>query len=430
MSAPSTSPGVDALDLSRWRNLPNVLIVAGGAGALLGLALNPRHFGFSWLVAFMFFLSLALGALFLVLVHHLFDAGWSVPIRRTCEHLAAGSFPWLAALFLPLAVLAPKVYDWMRVADPAGDHPLHAKWPLFTPVMFYVVAAFCFAAWVLLSRGLRFWSLQQDKTGAALCTYRMRRYAAVGIFFFAVTLTLAAVMWMKGLMYQWFSTMYGVYYFAASVWTTLATVYFITMVLKLKGTLRAVLFEHQFYFIGSLFFAFTVFYAYIHFSQYFIIWNANMPEETYWYVVRENRVWWYLGLVIVFGHFFLPFLALLRIDLKLTFWWMAPLCLWAWVMHWVDLSFNIMPALNPEGFAGPWIKWLWLDAACFVLIGGVLTKVFLRQFAAHPPYPIRDPRLIEAMGEHHPVASPISGGELDETDELADSGAEPAGGAR
>jgi len=307
------------------------------------------------------------------------------------------------------------------VPNPEGDHALHAKWPLFTRATFYVIAAFCFGAWWLISHRLRYWSLAQDRTGAAQCTYRMRRYAAVGIFLFAITLTLASVMWMKGLMYHWFSTMYGVYYFAGSVWTTLATVYVLTIVLKQCGLLRAVLHEHQFYFLGSLFLAFTVFYAYIHFSQYFIIWNANIPEETYWYVVRENRIWWWLGMVIIFGHFFIPFLALLRIDLKLTVWWMAPLCLWAWLMHYVDLSFNIMPALNPEGFASQWLGGLGLDAACLALIGGVLTKSFLKHFSSHPPYPVKDPRLIEAMGEAHPVASPISGGELDETDELADA---------
>jgi hypothetical protein len=85
-------------------------------------------------------------------------------------------------------------------------------------------------------------------------------------------------------------------------------------------------------------FAFTVFYAYIAFAQYFIIWNGNMPEETFWYVVREKGTWWWIGMVIIFGHFFIPFLALLRIDVKNIFSYMVPLCIWAWLMHWVDLA--------------------------------------------------------------------------------------------
>jgi hypothetical protein len=427
MSGNTQSLKAPPLDLRRWRNLPNWLIVGGGAGALLGLALNARQFAHSWLLAFLFFLSLCLGALFLVIVHHLFDAGWSVPIRRFCEHLSCLLFPWMALLFVPIAVLAPKLYAWMTVASPAADHALHAKWPLFTVPAWYVVAAFCFLVWWWIPHRLRHWSLDQDKTGAALCTYRMRRYAAIGVFLFALTLTLAAVLWMKGLMYQWFSTMYGVYYFAASVWLTVGTVYLLTMVLKRTGVLAAVLHEHQFYFLGTLLFAFTVFYAYIHFSQYFIIWNANLPEETFWYVIREKGTWYYVGLAIIFGHFFLPFLALLRIDLKLTFWWMLPLCVWTWVMHYLDLSFNIMPVLHPEGY--PW-AWAWLDLANCALIGGVLARAFLRQFSTHAPFPIRDPRLSEAMGHRHPAASPISGGEMDETDALADEGAEAQGGAQ
>ncbi len=427
MSAHSPSTSGDGLDLARWRNVPNVLIGVGAVGALIGCAIDVRQFGYSWLLAFMFFLSICLGSLFLVLAHHLFDAGWSVPIRRTCEHLSSSLFPWMAVFFIPIALLAPKLYHWMQIENPQADHALHSKWPLFTPVMFYVASAFCFLVWWGLTNRLRHWSLEQDKSGAAECTFRMRKYSYVGIFLFAITLTLGVILWMKGLTHQWFSTMYGVYYFASSVWVTLATVYFIIMVLKRAGTLSAVLHEHQFYFLGTLLFAFTVFYAYIHFSQYFIIWNANLPEETYWYVVREKGSWRTLGLVIIFGHFFVPFLALLRIDLKLTFWWMAPICVWAWIMHYADISFNIMPVAHPEGF--PW-RSVWLDLACMALIGGVLTKVFLHKFAAHAPYPTRDPRLIEAMGGFHPVACAISGGEMDETDELADEGVESNEGAQ
>jgi len=141
-----------------------------------------------------------------------------------------------------------------------------------------------------------------------------------------------------------------------------------------------------------LMFAFTVFYAYIHFSQYFIIWNANVPEETFWYVLREKGSWWDIGMVIVFGHFLVPFLALLRIDFKLKFSVMIPLCLWAWLMHFCDLSFNIMPTPHPDGFVLHW-----LDLACMAFIGGVLAKIFLAMFAKHPPYPLRDPRLKEAL---------------------------------
>ncbi|MBM3836733.1 MAG: hypothetical protein FJ398_02015 [Verrucomicrobia bacterium] len=403
MSSHTESAAPGSLDLSRWRKLPTILMAAGGGLALIGLAIDPKQLGYSWLLAFMFFLSICLGSLFLVILHHLFDAMWTVPLRRFVEHLACLA-PWMLALFIPVLILAPRIYPWM---DPANaDHALHAKHAYLNVPMWYARVAVLFGIWIFLTRGLRKWSLKQDETGAAECTFRMRRYAAAGIFLFAVTLTLAAIDWMKSLQHQWFSTMYGVYYFAASVWTTLATVYVLLVVLKRAGPLRHVVRERQFHDTGVLWFAFTVFYAYVTFSQYFLIWNAALPEETFWYIQREQGSWWDIGMVIIFGHFLLPFLTLLRIDAKLNLAVMLPLCVWAWLMHYCDLSYNIMPVIHPGGFPG---QWIWLDAACFAFIGGALAKLFIRSFNAHPPYPQRDPRFAETMEVYVPPAAQSRG---------------------
>jgi hypothetical protein len=422
--AENPSPPRPPVPLPKWDKLLTVLIVFGVVCSVIGVLFDPVQFGYSYLLAFMFYLSIGLGALFLVLMHHLFDAGWSVPIRRFCEHLACLLSPWMLVLFIPIALLAKRLYPWMTL-NPAADHALHAKLPLFTMPGFYVVTVVCFGVWWLLTSRLRYWSLKQDESGAAQCTYRMRFYSSWGIVAFAITLTLAAIMWMKALMHNWFSTMYGVYYFAGSVWMTLGAVFIIMMVLNRQRIITHVMHEHQYYFLGTLMLAFTVFYAYIHFSQYFIIWNANMPEETFWYVVREKGTWWWIGIIIIFGHFFIPFLALLRIDVKCNFLFMFPLGMWALLMHYFDLSFNIMPLKYPNGFP---LQWIWLDFACLALLGGVLTKVFLRSFLRYPPYPIKDPRLTEAMGLYHPVPTQISGGELDQTDELPDATITPKGG--
>jgi hypothetical protein len=408
MSSPTPSQNEAPLDLSKWRNLPNWLIAIGGIGAVVGFFVEPRQLGFSWLLAYMFFLSLCLGGLGMVILHHLFDASWSVPIRRICEHLACLLFPWMALLFIPIACLAPKLYHWMSLIDEKPvEHSVAAKFPLFTMPGYYGVAVFCFLIWWIYSWGLRRWSLEQDKTGSVECTRKLRRYAASGVILFAITLTLAAIMWMKALQHEWFSTMYGVWYFAASMWTTLFTLYFITVILKRQGPLRDVATDKTFYFIGSLMFAFTVFYAYVTFFQYFIIWNANMPEETFWFVLREKGTWWDIGMVIIFGHFFLPFLLLLRIDVKVSkLWIMLPLGLWAWAMHFVDLSFNIMPSKHPDNFTLNW-----MDLACMAFIGGVLAKVFLKALNSHPIIPQRDPRFAEAMDIYvAPRTSPETGG--------------------
>jgi len=163
------------------------------------------------------------------------------------------------------------------------------------------------------------------------------------------------------------------------------------------------------------------------FAQYFIIWNGNMPDETFWYVVREKGSWWWAGMVIIFGHFFVPFLALLRIDVKNVFKFMLPLAAWTWLMHYVDLSFNIMPVKSPDGYP---FRFIWLDVGCWAFMIGVLAFFFLKEYAKYPPYPLKDPRLIEAMGFYHPVPTQLSGGELDETDDHCDAPRHSRGGAR
>jgi hypothetical protein len=403
------SSSVAPLDLSKWRKLPVILIVVGlVVVGLVTLTLSGdkiRQFSYSYLLAYMFFLSICLGGWFLSMVHHLFDASWSVATRRLCEHLAC-LLGWpMLVLFLPIALHAKKyIYDWMAKLE-HPDHALAAKYPLFTFNGCIIAALICFAIWWFFPWRLRYWSLQQDVTGKAECTFKMRVLSCMGIVLFAFTLTLAAIMLIKALMYEWASTMFGVWYFAASIWTTLATVYIITMLMQRTTALRLVVRENTYYMLGSLLFAFTVFWAYISFAQYFIIWNANMPEETFWFVLREKGTWWFIGaIVIIFGHFFLPFLSLLRIDVKMKLTTMLPICLWAWFMHFIDLEFQIMPAL-PERAGGFLSAGLLMDVACMMVIGGILAIIFLKSVASHPVYPLKDPRIAEAMGVYVPSSS-------------------------
>ena len=399
------------LDLSGWRKLPSVLMAVGGILSVTGLIKNPQEFGYSWLLAFMFFLTLALGALFLTMVHHLTDAGWSVATRRSCEHLGALLFPWLAILFVPVLLLADKIYPWLTL-DPAGDRALSAKMPLFTLPGLCVASVIFFGIWWLLSSRLRFWSLQQDETGGALCTRKMRFHSGWGILAFAATVTVAPILWMNSLEYQWSSTIYGLYFFASCGWVALATAYVLTTILQRQRVLTSVLRDNQFYFLGVLFFAFTLLQAYFEFAQYFVIWNGNVPDETFWYLIRESGSWWWVSMVLIFGHFFLPFILLLPSHVKTNFKIMLPVCAWAWLMNFTDLAFNILPVLHPQGYP---FHWLWLQFGCVAFMGGLLAQVFLKNFNAHAPFPKRDPRLHEAMGlnlepEEMPDTLPNEGG--------------------
>ena len=397
MSTDETNELRPSLDLSGWRKMPKVMMVIGGILSIIGVIASPAEFGYSWLTAFMFFLTLSLGALFLAIIHHLTDAGWSVATRRFCEHIASLLFPWLAALFIPVILLAGKIYPWMTL-DHDGDRALTAKGAMFTCWGFTVVSAIFFGIWWLLTARINYWSLRQDVTGDALCTRKMRFHSGWGILAFAATVTVAPTLWMQSLSYQWSSTMYGLYMFATCGWIALATTYIIAAILQRQRVLTDVLRDNQFYYIGVLFFAFTLLEAYFEFAQYFVIWNGNVPDESFWYLIRERGLWWSLSMLLIFGHFFTPFILLLPQSVKTNFKIMIPVCLWAWLMNYADLAFNIMPTLHGSTYP---VRWIWLQFGCFIFMFGLLAHVFVKKFLSHPPYPQRDPRILEAMGVVH-----------------------------
>src|ERR1051325_8148675 len=194
-------------DFSRWRNLPVILMAIGGVLSAIGFFVNRPQFGYSWLQNFMFFLALALGGWFLLLMHHLFDASWSVPIRRIIESMA-GVLPWLVVFFVPIYLLRHEIYPWLgMIARGESDHALHAKAGLFSEPGFLIVSAACFLVWWWNTWLLRRNSYAQDKDGSAIWTFKNRFAASLGIVAFALTVTMAAIMWMKSLQHQWFSTM-------------------------------------------------------------------------------------------------------------------------------------------------------------------------------------------------------------------------------
>ena len=427
MSEAVTTTSQESEETTNWRSIPQIAVVVGLVLCIYGVVQDKQQFAFSYLTAFMFFLSLGLGSLFLVLVHHLFDAGWSSPIRRYCEHLACLLFPWLGLAFIPIGFLGPEyIYPWMRIEDPHVDHALHVKMALFNKPTWYAASGILFLLWGWLTHRLRYWSLQQDKSGTAdfegkllfpehlivgiyrniqglpfekdqqqvVCTRMMRIHSAYGILLFAFSLTLGAILWMKSIQHQFFSTMYGVYYFAGSLWMSISVAWIIGRILKAKNIIPQ-LHTLQFYNLGTMLLAFTVFYAYIHFSQYFLIWNAAVPEETFWYVLREKGSWAYVSWALIIGHFLIPFLALLRIDVKLTNKVMVPVFIWVLLMHYMDMYFNVMPEIHEAG-PSPALA----DLGAMLFLGGSLVWIFMRNLFSHPVILMKDPRMGEALERH------------------------------
>ncbi len=373
----------------------------------------------SYLVGFTFWTAIAIGMLLMCLIHHIFDASWSVVIRRQWEH-GLTAFKWLAILFVPL-VLASLFYQrdliwpWMNPAHElhgghtVGHDPLYVKKSGFLNVQAFVIgsAAF-FLLWIWLSARLRKASFTQDADGDLRWTFMNRRTAAFGIPIVALTLTAASIYWVKSLEYHWFSTMYGVWFFSNCVRGALSCGVLIMVWLLGRGDYRGVLNNNHFHSIGMLMLAFTVFWAYVTFSQYFLIWNANVPEETFWYNLRElnhdgsTNQWWYVGLVILFGHFFLPFFWLLSYRYKVTPHIIRRIALFILAVILIDLCYNILPILkDPNGDPLPFLSvhLLWVLTS-LAGVGGICVWAYLRSFPTAKLIPIRDPRIGESLTHH------------------------------
>ncbi len=403
-------------------------LIIGLAGLGYGVVSHESRFVQSWLVAIAFWLSIGIGMLFLIMVWYVFDAGWAVIIRRQLEHALAG-MKWLLLLFVPLVAVSliggyPGIlWKWMDpgyvLADGhtvAEDVLYQAKGGYLNTPFFLIRAALYFAVFVFLAEYLRKISFGMEKDGDVRWARRARFTSAFGIIACALATTFAAFDWFMSLEYHWFSTIYGVWYFASAIRAATAGAAVICIILLLKGPLEGGLFTrgHQ-YLLGCMLLAFTVFWAYIVFSQYFLIYNANIPEETYWYTMRLYAktgglsAWGWMLLGLTFFHFFFPFLVLLWYKTKVITNRLLFISVWILVFHYIDLFYNIVPrkkavemtAENPLGYvvSPPVVNGLDLlvDLGALVGIGGICVWAFLRSMKTVEVVPIRDPRIVEAI---------------------------------
>ena len=399
-------------------------LVIGIVGLLLSavgvLVSGAEKAAMSYLVGLTFWTAIAIGMLLLVLIHYIVDASWSVVIRRQFEH-GFSAFKWLMVLFIPLAITpfighGDLVWPWMNAehviqsGHTVGHDPLYLKKSGFLNTnMFLGVTFVSFLLWMWLSARLRKASFTQDADGDAKWTFMSRKTAAFGLPIAAFSLTAIAIFWVKSLEYHWFSTMYGVWFFANCVRGALCCGVLIMVWLWKRGDYKGVLNTNHFHSIGMLMLAFTVFWAYVTFSQYFLIWNANVPEETFWYNLRElnhdgsTNQWWYVGVYgILFGHFFIPFFALLSYRFKVTQHIIRRIALWNLSIILLDMCYNILPALKDEhGDSLPFLSLnlLWVLTSV-VGVGGVCVWAYLNSLPTTKLIPIRDPRIGESLTHH------------------------------
>jgi len=312
-------------------------------------------------------------------------------LRRLAEKTAA-LFPVFAILFLPVLVGMQLIYPWSGDSLTAADELIRHKSPYLNAPFFIVRAVFYFAAWIIVSRLLLRLSIRQDSGGNPEITKKFRAVSAPGMLIFAATVTFAAFDWVMSLDPHWYSTIFGVYLFSGSLLAGLSFLTFMVIYFQGKGILdNAVTIEH-YNDLGRLLFAFTVFWAYIAFSQFFLIWYANIPEETIWFSHRWNGSWKYFSLIIVFGHFILPFFALISSPAKRNRNVLGFIAVWLLFVHWVDIYWLIMPNFAEHGG-----KVSLFDFCSWVGIGGIAVWRLLQSLKAAPLVPVGDERLESSL---------------------------------
>ncbi len=387
------TPEGEYFDSGRFAGLSFVLGVVAVIALVLcavGAIVNPHQFGYSWLFAFAFFFTLCAGCFFWTIVHHATDAEWSVVVRRQLENLAA-LLTVLALLFVPILLLRHHLFVWMDIppgVDPSLDTKrAYLNWP------FFLVRAVIFLGFFLLAAlALRRLSAEQDKDGNPRFTISMRKVSFISLPMFALCLTFGAYDWLVGLNYRWFSTMFGVYIFAGAAGSSMSLLVLVITALRQAGYLKGVVTVEHYHIMGKWMLAFCVFWAYIGFGQYMLIWYANIPEETQFFITRNTQSWWALSMLLVIGRFFIAFPILLMRSIKKDPHQLSIVAGWILCMQMLDIYLIVLPSLHGTGFHPS----IW-DLLSVVAIGATLGFVYLRMVPRTSLFPVRDPRLIESL---------------------------------
>lgn len=353
----------------------------------VGYFQDTDHFFLAYLTSFVFWLTIALGALFFTMVQHLTGAKWSVVVRRLSESIAA-TMPVLVILFIPLLFGIGRLYHWSHADAVAADELLQSKSPYLNVPFFVIRAVFYFAVWVIVARLLLKTSLAQDAKPDERLITRMRRISAPGMVLFAVTITFASFDWLMSLDAHWFSTIFGVYIFSGAFLAALCFMIMMGILLNRHGVLTKTITVEHYHDLAKLAFGFIIFWAYMAFSQYFLIWYANLPEENYWFLYRWDNSWKAFSLVIIFGHFVIPFLGLITRAAKRSAGWLMFMTVWILAMHWVDMYWLVMPTHYRDG-----MHFSWMDITTLFGLGGIFLWYFWKQYSSHSLVPVNDPAL-------------------------------------
>ncbi len=370
-----------------------VLLALGIVFGVIGFITEPERAAFSYLPAFMFLLSIAVGSLFWVALEYLAGADWSVPFRRVAEFLSA-IIPLLIILAIPLLLHMKELFSWMNPAIVSESKIMQGKASYLNSTFFVIrVIGFCLI-WIIFYLIFIRNSRKQDSNGDQGFTKSNVIISGIFMPVFAYTITFSAVDWLMSLAPLWYSTVFGAYLFSGAVWSSLAAITFISLKLKENGYLHPKVNENHYYSLGTLLFAFTVFWAYIAFSQYMLIWYADLPEETFWFLHRWTGGWSILSIVVILTHFIVPFGALLSFPSKTNPGRLKFISIWILIAHYIDLYWLIMPSFYVNGKVYTFST---MDIVFPIGALGLIIVVFNWSAKRYNLIPVRDPKLQKAL---------------------------------
>lgn len=342
---------------------------------------------FNNLIMLMFLTSVGVGGLFLIALEYIAGAVWSTPFRRVIE-IITGIVILLPVIAVPVYLNLHDLFHWTHEEVVQGDYSLESKSGYLNVSFFTIRVVVFFALWILFYLLLRKNSLSQDVTGDQLLTKKNIRLSAVFMPVFAVTITFSSIDWIMSLEPHWFSTIFGVYYFSGTVLAALAAGTLAIIMLNEKGYLTKGLVKDHYYSLGALLFAFTNFWAYIAFSQFLLIWYANLPEETFWFLQKWEGSWMIISVGLIFVHFIVPYFGLLSQPSKMDPKRLKLMSIWILFAHWYDLYWLVMPTFSKEEAV-----FGWMEVAFPILTVGIVILAFVIISRKKNLIPVGDPKL-------------------------------------
>jgi hypothetical protein len=371
----------------------SALLAASWVACAVGYSQNAGQFFASYLVAFAYFLTIALGAAFFLMAWNLSGAVWSLTVRRLMETVMA-TLPAAPLLFLPVVAGIPVLYEWAQPEFISADPVLQVKIVFFNRTFFLARAAAYFLIWSVLAIVLYRKSVRQDEAPGLEPVRSSAAWSAPGLALLMITVTMAAVDWLMSLEPHWYSTIFGIYIFAGGGVAFLAMLILAALALRRAGLLKDEIRLDHYHDLGRWLFALVVFWAYIAFSQYLLIWYANLPEETVWYRHRLEGTWTWISVALLVGGFLVPFLLLISRGAKRNLPLLGAVSVLLLGIQYVNLHWVVMPTVHHHGF-----HFHWMDLAALTAVGSAFGLVFWRLLSAKPLIPIGDLRLNRAL--HH-----------------------------